>query len=568
LTIGAALPGLFLKTGRFCFAAAQTRTVVFCNRLSFSSTMKSLLMFSLPQVLFSARISAATILFLLLASEIAAQTVYPEPAGLTPSADYEVYVNSKKAFVYASPIPASYCSFDMTGPVDIVIRAARNIRWVDVRPATAGVSATFKDSVIRLRLTKPTKLSIELNGSLRAPLFLFANPPDPSKPDKNKPGVIYFEAGRIHYPGIINLQSDQTLYIEGGAVVVGVVKAVNAHNVKIAGHGVFDGSYSNRFNDSVIRTGDTAKIAAVKAGDYHRVIELVDCSNVTISGLTLHNGTAWQVVPLQCRNVHINGIKILSDQPSDDGIDVVHCQNVLIENCFIRTKDDCVVVKAYMKKTTRPGKDSVLVQRPSAYWVYNTQDVPDVDSVTVQNCTFWNALWGNALEIGFELNAAEVRNVAFRHCDIIHVEAGAALSIHNAGTATVRNVVFEDIRIEDARHKLIDFAIVRSQYSADGTRDPEERKRLYLNGAWDGVLAVPPGKREYHAQFRGRISHVLLKDIHVTGGLFPFSVFYGFDAKHNVSDVTIQNLTVYGKKITSLAAAKLSLENTENIVVK
>ena len=55
----------------------------------------------------------------------------------------------------------------------------------------------------------------------------------------------------------------------------------------------------------------------------------------------------------------------------------------------------------------------------------------------------------------------------------------------------MKNVVFEDIRIENARQKLFDFAIFRSQYFEEGAKDPEERKRLYLNGAWDGVLMVP-----------------------------------------------------------------------------
>ncbi|HLL43381.1 MAG TPA: hypothetical protein VK369_09595, partial [Segetibacter sp.] len=94
-----------------------------------------------------------------------AQTIYPTTKGLHPSQDYEVTVNGKKAFVYASPVPAAYCSFDMSGPVDITIKANRDIKWVDVRPRSAGIQPDFKDSTIKLHLTKPVKLSIELNGS-------------------------------------------------------------------------------------------------------------------------------------------------------------------------------------------------------------------------------------------------------------------------------------------------------------------------------------------------------------------------------------------------------------------
>ena len=472
---------------------------------------------------------------------------YPDPAGLGPSPDFEVMVNGKKHFVYQSPVPAAYCSFDFSGAADIVIKAKRDVKWVDVRPMSANIKVSFKDSIIRLRLVKPQQLSIELNGSIKTPLFLFANAPELNRPQKKDKDVIYFEGGKIHYPGIIEVKSNQTVYIEGGAVVVGVIKAKNANNVKIMGRGVLDGTYNNRFNDSLIKNSnnDTALLRSMK-GRYQRFLEFIDCKDVRIEGITLHNSTTWQVVPINCTNVRISNIKIISDQASDDGIDIVRAKNITIENCFIRTKDDNVVIKAHLDY---PREEAV-------------------DGVLVKDCTFWNALWGNAIEIGFELNATEIKNITFRDIDIIHVEAGAAISIHNAGSGHVKNVVFEDIRIEDARQKLFDFAIFRSVYSEDGTRDPELRKRFYLNGAWDGVLMVPADQKDHHAQYRGQISNILLKNIKVTDGIFPFSVFHGFDAQHSVKNVTIENLVVHGKKIKSLSAAKLYQENTQNILLR
>ena len=477
----------------------------------------------------------------------ATQTLYPAPVGISPSGDYRVFVNGKETFVYPSPVPASYCSFDTDVPVEVTIKANRDIKWVDVRPRSAGVKAIFKDSTIQFRLSKPQQLSIELNGSIKSPLFLFANAPEKTRPAKKDRDVIYFEAGKIHYPGIINLKDNQTVYIEGGAVVVGVIKSKAAKNIAVKGRGILDGTYNNRLNDSLLKSfnGDRSLLSSMK-GTYHQFLEFTDCENVTVEGITLHNSTSWQVVPINCTNVNIHNIKVISDQASDDGIDVVRTKKIRISNSFIRTKDDCIVIKAHL----------------------NYPKEVAVDGVLAEDCVFWNALWGNALEIGFELNAAEVKNIVFRNSDIIHVEAGAAISIHNAGKGHVKNVIFENIRIEDARQKLFDFAIFRSQYSEDGTHDPEERKRLYLNGAWDGVLMVPAAQKEYHAQFRGNISQVLLKNIQVVDGLFPYSVFYGFDAKHNITDVIIDNLTVHGRKIKQLADARLYAEHTNKVVIK
>ncbi|CAN5192807.1 hypothetical protein BH11BAC6_BH11BAC6_02220 [soil metagenome] len=477
---------------------------------------------------------------------VAQETIYPAPAGLAASADYSVLVNGKPAFVYASPVPAAYCSFDMSASVDITIKANRDIKWVDVRPLSAHVTPKFKDSTINIHLDKPCKLSIELNGSIKTPLFIFAIAPEKNKPSKNDKNVIFFEAGKVHYAGIIQVQSNQTVYVEAGAVVVGVIKADHAKHIRIAGRGILDGSYNNRFDEALIKSQSLQNLPQPSENTYQRSIELNNCEDISIEDITLHNSTSWQVVPVQCSNVHINNIKVVSDQPSDDGIDVVHCKNVLIENSFFRTKDDCVVIKSYLNDSTVKGTDSVLVR----------------------NCVFWNALWGNALEIGFELNSAEVKNITFRNNDIIHVESGAVISIHNAGKAVVSNVLFDDIRIEDARQKLFDFAIFRSRYSNDGTDDEAERKRLYLNGAWDGVLMVPADEKAYHANFRGKITNITLRNINIVDGLFPFSIFYGFDSVHNVSNVKIENLTVHGKKITLLKDAKIYLENTNHISIK
>jgi hypothetical protein len=473
--------------------------------------------------------------------------IYPSPQGLASSAEYQVKVNGKDVFVYASPVPAAYCSFDMTKPIEITIKANRDIKWVDIRPFSSGIKPLFKDSTISFRITKPSQLSIELNGSLQMPLFIFANPPELNKPDRRDKNVIFFEAGKIHYAGIIQVKDSQTVYIEGGAVVIGVFEAVNAKHIKIAGRGVLDGSYNNMFSDSIIKTHNPGIITTNKTiGNYHRFLEFTDCEDVTIEGITLHNSTSWQVVPFHCNRVNISNIKIVSDQPSDDGIDIVHSKNVRVRNSFIRTKDDCIAVKAYLNNP--PGAN--------------------VDSVLVEKCVFWNALWGNALEIGFELNSAEIKNITFCNSDVIHVEAGAVFSIHNAGTSLVSNILYDDIRVEDARQKLFDLAIFRSQYSVDGTTDEKEKTRLYLNGAWDGVLSIPENEKNAHTAYRGTIKNVVFRNINIVDGLFPYSIFYGFNKDKNVSNIVIENLQVHGKKITKLQDAKFYRENADKIILR
>ena len=76
----------------------------------------------------------------------------------------------------------------------------------------------MKDGRLRFRLDKPCQLSIEPGGSLRHPLHLFANPLEKDVPAPNAPGVRYYGPG-FHEVGEIDLVSNETVYIAGGAVV-------------------------------------------------------------------------------------------------------------------------------------------------------------------------------------------------------------------------------------------------------------------------------------------------------------------------------------------------------------
>lgn len=461
-----------------------------------------------------------------------------------PSSRYSLKADGQPVLVIDNPIPASFAAFETDGAVDLEIECTHDVKWVDVRPLKAGIKPKIVAGKIMLSIPAPGNYSIEINGKLNHPLFIFANSKE-TKPARSNPDVIYFEAGKIHQAGVIRPKSNQQVYIEGGAVVIGAIAATGVENVKVSGHGILDGSFNNQLSNNEMTAMFSAKGGYTVPNKYQRFIEFIDSRNLTIEGLILNNSTTWQVVPINCDNVTIKGLKLVSDNPSDDGIDIVRSRKVRVSDCFVRTKDDCVAIKAHLNYP-----ESVIV-----------------DDVLVEKCMFWNAAWGNGLEIGFELQCAEVKNITFRDCDIIHVESGAVFSIHNSDKATVKNILFENIRVEDARHKLVDLAIFRSRYCTDGSSDPEYIKQNYLDGAWDGVLKVPEKDRAYHAQFRGKIENVQFKDISVEG-TFPFSIIAGFDQSHQVSNVTFSNITINGNRIKSLDALKLYTENTGKITIQ
>jgi hypothetical protein len=439
-------------------------------------------------------------------------------------------VNGQALSVYDTPI-ASYAVFDFTGKVTVEIETMFDVRWVDIRPLASGIKPSYTgDHSFSFTLDKPQDISLELNGRIRKqPLFIFSNAPEKTKPSRKDKNVIWFEAGKL-YPNVqLDLKENQTVYIEGGAVVQGFIFAEGKKNIKIMGRGILDGSFNKQTE-----------------GNRNRFVNFRDCEGIDIQDVILHNGTTWQIALFHCNKATINKVRIVSESGGDDGMDIFRCTNVIVDGVFAHTKDDCIAVKSGGKY-------------PADHPTHN---------ILVKNCIFWNSIWGNAVEMGFELYSNEVKNIRFENIDIIHVEDGAALSIHNAGQAHVHHVTFENIRIEDSRQKLFDVAIFFSQWGPDGIREKEFVEKNYLHGAWDGVQKIPVGKEDYHRQFRGKISNIVFKDIQVVDGQLPFSVFHGFDQEQNIDGVVIENLTWQGRRITDIKSAKLRLTHTKNLQIK
>jgi len=455
---------------------------------------------------------------------------YPAPDGAARAADFRVSVEGQAQFVYDCEI-AAFASFSFAQRVHVAVTPERAFSRVDIRPKHQGVTFAVENGTIRFDLDEPCQLSIELDGDIERPLLLFANPLEKKVPKPNDKGVHYFGPGRVHEAGEIMLKSGETLYIAGGAVVRGRVRAEGARNVKVCGRGVLDGSHR----------------------DYKtQMLKFSECTNVDLEGTTILNSYGWTVVPVKSDNVRIENVKIVGWRDNDDGVDIVGCHNLVIVDSFLRTKDDCIAVKA------SPG-----------YFKGGESGLRNVKNVAVVNSVLWNAEWGNAMEIGFELQTDSISDVVFKDCDIIHVERGGTFTIHNGDWATVENIRFEDIRVEDSREKLIEFRIGLSIYSGDCPqeyhRQNPQRKCSPL-GQW---MAVADDELEVYAGKRGHIRNIHFKNIEVTGPNPPKSFLIGYDeGEHSVQNVIIENLRINGVRVENADEANMVIEKTQNVLFK
>ncbi|MBN2312967.1 MAG: hypothetical protein JXM79_03490, partial [Sedimentisphaerales bacterium] len=314
--------------------------------------------------------------------QFANTVTYGAPQGAERADDFTVKINNRETFVYDSKV-AALAYFSFNDEVSVTIIYNQDINKVDIRPKSHGIACSVKGRTVHFRLDRPCNLSIEINGDIKRPLFLFANPLERDPPKPGDENVLYFEAGKIHEAGEIKVESGQTVYIDGGAVVRGRIRAVGAKNVRVIGRGILDGSHR----------------------DYKtQMVKLSGCSDVELNGIIVLNSYGWTLVPVKSDNVRFSNVKVIGWRDNDDGVDIVGCRNLTIDGCFLRTKDDCIAVKA------SPG-----------YFEEGESGLRNVETVRVVNTVLWNAEWGNAMEIGFELQTRKIRDILFKNCDIIHV---------------------------------------------------------------------------------------------------------------------------------------------------
>jgi hypothetical protein len=472
-------------------------------------------------------VTAAIVLVCVAATSSAAAmkpVIYPAPPGAPMASDFAVTIDGQPLPVYDSKV-AAFGYFSFGGRAVVTVAPSRDFQRVDIRPRNKGIAYSIKGKAITFVLNRPCNLSIELDGDIKRPLFLFANPYEQIKPQPTDPNVLYFEGGKIHEAGEINVRSGQTVYIAGGAIVRGRIRAEGAKNVTILGRGILDGSHR----------------------DYKtQMVKLSGCSDVMMRGIVVFNSYGWTIVPIKSDNVNIYNVKIVGWRDNDDGIDIVGCQNLKVSDSFIRTKDDCIAIKA-----------------SPAYFEEGESGMRDVQNVSVGNSVLWNAEWGNAMEIGFELQTNLISDVLFMDCDIIHVESGGAFTIHNGDYAIVERIRFQDIRVEDSREKLIELRVGLSIYSGDCPleyhRQNPNRKRS-PNGQW-----VVPTMPTAYAEKRGCIRHIYFKNIEVFGKLPP-SYLVGYDDEHTVEKVVVENMRFNGMRVWDEERGNFKLDKAKNVL--
>ena len=456
--------------------------------------------------------------------------VYQAPQGVDITSKYQVVVEGEKVPVYKTkvatdtPIPrlnhsrskfgyASLASFDMgSKAVEVCVTYSEAISAVKFLPSSLGISSRIDGDKVFFTVNTPSKLTIEFNGDWHESLHVFANPLETNIPDPKDPNVMYFEPG-LHDVTHVNIPDNTTVYIAGGAYLRAVVAPDEKKDETIIGQNQTLPTFFMEGKNITIRGRGIIDQSSIPKKKRRYTIFAQHSENITLEGITILDPSHW-TIPLQAsEKIYVDNVKILGWRGNSDGVDISNSRDALVENCFMRTLDDAVVIKSFKGKG-------------------------EVRNIHTRKCVVWNEL-AHSLSIGAEIQE-NVTNVLFEDCDVIHDKGReTALRVYHCDDALISDVTFENIRIEEAR-RLISCWIGKTRWT-----ESEERGNV-RNVVFKDIVATSAPIDTTLTGFQDGTDWkpYIIKD-HASMQLI------GFDETHTIEGVTFENVILDGKEVQS-----------------
>ena len=164
-------------------------------------------------------------------------------------------------------------------------------------------------------------------------------------------------------------------------------------------------------------------------------IQFYQCNNVLIEGVTLRNSPMWIMHPVLCENVSVKGVKVISHGPNSDGCDPESCNNVLIENCYFDTGDDCIALKSGR------NQDGRRINRP-------------IENVVVRDCEMKDGHGG--VVIGSEVSGG-ARNIFAENCvmDSPNLDRALRIKTNKLRGGRIENLYFRNITVGEVKEAVL-----------------------------------------------------------------------------------------------------------------
>lgn len=351
---------------------------------------------------------------------------------------FSMTVNGNPVTVNQAASSYSYANIDVLKPVEVIITALKPDFWkkgVEIMPSRFGLRPIVEGNKIRFIMNHAEKLSISQPGNYyqNAPLlFLFGNASSQVLPSNKKNIVRRYKKGVYHED--IHVKSNETIYLEEGAVVYGSLNFWDVNNAQVYGKGV------------VIHEGP--QNPDTDEGWQHRPnwhgITVHNSNNITVKGITvIVRSRTWMIQLQGSKDMIFENIKVIGgtrNNANQDGIDWLGCGNTVVRNCFFRCSDDIFAIYGntgfYDEAVAIPGLD--------------------VENILIEGCVLSTSI-SNVMRVGWPRKVFNSKNVVMRNCDVIHAgQGGCAVPFALAefwadpdGKGVHSDYVFDDIRLDN-----------------------------------------------------------------------------------------------------------------------
>ena len=357
-------------------------------------------------------------------------------------------------------------------------------------------------------------------------------------------GRVIVPSGIFLCNGPINLKSNVNLYLKENAVIKfgtepnyylpvvltrfegiefynysPLIRAFEQENIAVTGKGIFDGQASNdnwwgwsgSKNDGwekgmpsqldslgvpLLRKMNHNNVSVEKRifGKEHYLrpnfLQPLRCKNILISGVTFLDSPMWFIHPVESENIIIRGVTVIGDGPNNDGCDPESSKDVLIEDCYFKTGDDCIAIKSGR------NNDGRRIGKPS-------------ENIIIKNCKMEDGHGG--VVIGSEISGG-CRNVFVEDCKMDSPNLLRAIRIktnkHRGGT--VQNIYVRNVTIGEVSE-----AVLRINLKYDSSNEGQEGNFLPI------------------------VKNVFIND--VTSEKSKYGIFVEGLEKSKIKNITLQN---------------------------
>ena len=155
------------------------------------------------------------------------------------------------------------------------------------------------------------------------------------------------------------------------------------------------------------------------------MVSFIECKNVFLQGVLFENSPAWNIHPLMCENLIVDGIIVRNPSYSQngDGIDIESCVNSIIVNSVFDVGDDAICIKS--------GKDEDGRRRGRP-----------TENLIVDNCKVFHGHGG--FIVGSEMSGG-IRNISVKNCQFLGTDVGLRFKSNRGRGGIVENIYISDI---------------------------------------------------------------------------------------------------------------------------